>query len=230
MATIDAAPAQRSKKSPTAVPKLGSGNGKWAIGFAVAAAVIFVFNQYILPNTSQATQDFFRAWLPMTSVNEAMIWVIAAIGLNIVVGYAGLLDLGFVAFWAIGSYCAGWLMSGFFYQTSLNFFGAAPVDAPGIHINFWIIVIVAAAFCALCGMIIGAPTLRLRGDYLAIVTLGFGEIVQQIAVNGEDVNGFNLTNGTKGITPIDHMTVPPILPQMPHSSESSTTRSASSSS
>ena len=120
--------------------------------------MIFVFNQYILPNTSQATQDFFRAWLPMTSVNEAMIWVIAAIGLNIVVGYAGLLDLGFVAFWAIGGYCAGWLMSGFFYQTSLNFFGAAPVDAPGIHINFWMVVIVAAAFCALCGMIIGAPT------------------------------------------------------------------------
>ena len=76
MATIDAAPAQRSK-SLRQQSQAGAGNGKWAIGFAVAAAVIFVFNQYILPNTSQATQDFFRAWLPMTSVNEAMIWVIA---------------------------------------------------------------------------------------------------------------------------------------------------------
>lgn len=216
MATVEATAGRPTSREPQeTVAKLGTGNAKWAIGFTIAAVVLFVFYQYLLPNLSQGTQEIFRAWLPITSVNEAMIWVIAAVGLNIVVGYAGLLDLGFVAFWAIGSYCAGWMMSGFFFQQSFNLFGASPPGAPGFHFNFWILLPFAMAFCALWGVLIGAPTLRLRGDYLAIVTLGFGEIIQQFAVNGGDLNGFNLTNGTLGITPIDHMTVPPILPQMP---------------
>ena len=73
---------------------------------------------------------------------------------------------------------------------------------PGIHISFWIILFVAAAFAGLCGVIIGAPTLRLRGDYLAIVTLGFGEIIP-LFQNADDLGGFNLTNGTIGIKAID---------------------------
>jgi branched-chain amino acid transport system permease protein len=84
---------------------------------------------------------------------------------------------------------------------------------PGIHLSFWLILILAGAFTALCGVIIGAPTLRLRGDYLAIVTLGFGEIIPRFFLNGNDLGGFNLTNGTIGIKAIDS----PGLPFVPDS-------------
>jgi branched-chain amino acid transport system permease protein len=84
---------------------------------------------------------------------------------------------------------------------------------PGIHISFWIILFIAAAFAGLCGVIIGAPTLRLRGDYLAIVTLGFGEIIPRFFQNGDDLGGFNLTNGTIGIKAVD----PPGFPFLPES-------------
>src|SRR5439155_18113628 len=139
------------------------------------------------------------------SLNEALVWVICALGLNIVVGYAGLLDLGFVAFWAIGGYSAGWLMStfGFDRPIKFNFLGSAREGAPGIHISFWMVLVAAAVLCAFFGVIIGAPTLRLRSDYLALVTLGFGEIIPQVFTNGENFWGFNLSNGTKGITPLD---------------------------
>ena len=125
------------------------------------------------------------------------------------VGYAGLLDLGFVAFWAIGGYCAGWFMSNFFYQVNVHFLSAANPAAPGIHINWWLVLVMAGSICAFFGILIGAPTLRLKSDYLAIVTLGFGEIIPQIFTNGEDINGFNLSNGTKGITPLDPISVVP---------------------
>src|SRR6185437_5000278 len=73
----------------------------------------------------------------------------------------------------------------------------------GIHISIWIILVLAGVITALFGIIIGLPTLRLRGDYLAIVTLGFGEILPQVARNGDNLGGFNLTNGPNGITPVD---------------------------
>jgi branched-chain amino acid transport system permease protein len=135
------------------------------------------------------------------------IYILLALGLNIVVGFAGLLDLGFVAFYALGAYAVGWLASSQFRQVSFSLFSTThsvtgePV--PGIHISFWILLFVAAAFAGLCGVIIGAPTLRLRGDYLAIVTLGFGEIIPRFFQNGNNLGGFNLTNGTIGIKAID---------------------------
>ena len=73
----------------------------------------------------------------------------------------------------------------------------------GIHVTFWWVLLIGGAFCAVWGIIIGAPTLRLKSDYLALVTLGFGEIIPQVFINGENINGFNLSNGNKGITPID---------------------------
>jgi branched-chain amino acid transport system permease protein len=95
-------------------------------------------------------------------------------------------------------------MSSFFQQWQINFFGSAvPGQERGIHINFWLVLVIGAGFCALWGVIIGAPTLRLKSDYLALVTLGFGEIIPEIFRNGENINGFNLTNGAKGIDPID---------------------------
>jgi len=135
------------------------------------------------------------------------IFVMLALGLNIVVGFAGLLDLGFVAFYALGAYVIGWFASSHFNGVSFSFGSTATSLSggalPGIHVSFWLLLLAAGAFSAICGMIIGFPTLRLRGDYLAIVTLGFGEIIPRFFQNGDDLGGFNLTNGTIGIKAID---------------------------
>jgi len=143
----------------------------------------------------------------MFPVITIAIYILLALGLNIVVGFAGLLDLGFVAFYALGAYAVGWLSSTQFSQVQFSFGSTAQSltgePVPGIHISFWLLLFVAAAFAGLCGVIIGAPTLRLRGDYLAIVTLGFGEIIPRAFQNGDDLGGFNLTNGTIGIKAID---------------------------
>src|SRR5919201_200573 len=132
------------------------------------------------------------------------VYAMMAIGLNIVVGYAGLLDLGYVAFYAMGAYTCAWFASVQFAHRNIHL-GAVGVgpNTPGIHISIWILLLLAGILTAIIGIIIGLPTLRLRGDYLAIVTLGFGEILPQIARNGYNLGGFNLTNGTGGITPID---------------------------
>src|SRR5215212_6485253 len=175
-----------------------------AVIWTAIAVLIFVFYEFVLGGLVQPIQDFFENWLPLTSLNQCVIWAMLAVGLNIVVGYAGLLDLGYVAFWAIGGYVAAWIMSPFFQQWNINVFGSPlPGQELGIHINFWLVLVIAAAFCALWGIIIGAPTLRLKSDYLALVTLGFGEIIPEVFRNGENINGFNLTNGSKGIDPID---------------------------
>ncbi len=147
-------------------------------------------------------------WLgAFPDVNTAVImgvYVIMAIGLNIVVGYAGLLDLGYVAFYAMGAYTCAWFASVQFAKHHVQF-GAVGVASttPGIHVSIWLLVLLAGILTAIIGIVIGLPTLRLRGDYLAIVTLGFGEILPQVANNGDSLGGFNLTNGPNGITPID---------------------------
>jgi branched-chain amino acid transport system permease protein len=177
----------------------------WPIGLAAAALLIFLFYWVdALGYIPDSVDSFANDWFPLSFLNIALIWVMAALGLNIVVGYAGLLDLGFVAFWAIGSYVAGWIMSPNFASVHFNFLGTQPAfTVGGIHINFWLVVVIGAAFCALWGVLIGAPTLRLRSDYLALVTLGFGEIIPEVFHNGDDIFGHNLTNGTKGIEPVD---------------------------
>src|SRR5690348_14980423 len=173
------------------------GRFTWPVGFALLAIGLFIFyyldiQGYLVPSV----HSFAQTWFPLTSINEALVWVMAALGLNIVVGYAGLLDLGFVAFWAIGGYVAGWLMSGFLGESlkwNLNALGnPAPFVKGGIHTNFWLVLVAGGAICAFFGILIGAPTLRLRSDYLALVTLGFGEIIPQVFNNGENVGGFNL--------------------------------------
>jgi branched-chain amino acid transport system permease protein len=135
-----------------------------------------------------------------------LVFVVMAVGLNVVVGYAGLLDLGYVAFYAIGAYTAGWLASGQFQQVNFHFgaLGLSPA-ARGIHINVWLVLLIAAMVTAIGGILIGLPTLRLRGDYLAIVTLGFGEIIPQFVRNADNLHGFDLTHGTFGISPIDSL-------------------------
>jgi branched-chain amino acid transport system permease protein len=141
------------------------------------------------------------------SVNSMVIMIVftmMAVGLNIVVGYAGLLDLGYVAFYAAGAYTSAWFASQQFDQWNFHF-GAVGIsdDLPGIHLSIWLVLPLAGLFTAMAGILIGLPTLRLRGDYLAIVTLGFGEIIPQVVRNGDNVFGFDLTHGTFGISPID---------------------------
>jgi branched-chain amino acid transport system permease protein len=145
--------------------------------------------------------------LSFPSVHDAvtiLVFVMMAVGLNVVVGYAGLLDLGYVAFYAIGAYTAGWLASGQFSQVTFHF-GDVGIqsNATGIHISVWLVLLIAGIVTAVGGILIGLPTLRLRGDYLAIVTLGFGEIIPQFVRNADQLHGFDLTHGTFGISPID---------------------------
>jgi branched-chain amino acid transport system permease protein len=132
----------------------------------------------------------------------AMLYVMLALGLNVVVGFAGLLDLGYIAFYAVGAYVAALLSSP---QLTTQFEWIAHLAPNGLHVPFLIIVPCAMALAATFGVLLGAPTLRLRGDYLAIVTLGFGEIVR-IFMNNLD-RPINITNGPKGITGIDPVTI-----------------------
>ena len=145
-------------------------------------------------------QFFGNAWVRIADI--ALLYVMLALGLNIVVGYAGLLDLGYVAFFAVGAYMYGLLAS----PHLLEAFPALAVYFPnGLHMPLWVIVPVGAALAGLFGMLLGAPTLKLRGDYLAIVTLGFGEIIR-VFLNNLD-QPINITNGPKGIDMIDSISI-----------------------
>jgi branched-chain amino acid transport system permease protein len=147
-------------------------------------------------------------FVPRTGSMVIMVtFTMMALGLNVVVGYAGLLDLGYVAFYAAGAYVAGWFASLQFEDISFHFLTGADSDQPGIHLSVWVILAIAGLFTMLVGIAIGLPTLRLRGDYLAIVTLGFGEIVPQFVRNADSLGGFDLTNGTFGIAPIDSLAI-----------------------
>jgi branched-chain amino acid transport system permease protein len=148
----------------------------------------------------------------MNATVIAVAFAVMSLGLNIVVGFAGLLDLGYVAFYALGAYSLGWFGSDFFFKAHVHV-GVSGVAATesGIHLNFLLILICAALICAVAGIIIGLPTLRLRGDYIAIVTLAFGEIIGVVAVNGQSVNlggGMTLTAGNLGISAVDSPSFP----------------------
>ncbi len=163
------------------------------------------FSQYLLIGLALLVlplilQFFGNAWVRIADV--ALLYVMLALGLNIVVGYAGLLDLGYVAFFAVGAYMYGLLASPHLLDT----FPALAVYFPnGLHMPLWVIVPVGAALAGLFGMLLGAPTLKLRGDYLAIVTLGFGEIIR-VFMNNLD-HPVNITNGPKGIDMIDSISI-----------------------
>jgi branched-chain amino acid transport system permease protein len=168
--------------------------------------VVFGVVGLLVPTIVTNVSTFQDRWLPLTTMVLCAIFVMFTLGLNIVVGYAGLLDLGYVAFFLFGAYTAAWLMSDFFFQIDpgIHLFDAAATDkTPGINISFWLVLPIAALVAAIAGVIIGAPTLRLKSDYLALVTLGFGEILPQAFRNGESIKGFNLSNGTKGISPVN---------------------------
>jgi branched-chain amino acid transport system permease protein len=177
-------------------------------GPAFPALVILLAILYPYYNESLPDIPIFGTFPSVDTAVTMTIFIMMAIGLNIVVGYAGLLDLGYVAFYAMGAYTAAWFASPHFAESvgvkHLGSVGVNP-EAGGFHFSIWLTVFMAAIFTAVIGVIIGLPTLRLRGDYLAIVTLGFGEIMPQIARNGDNLfsTGFNLTNGAQGINPVD---------------------------
>ena len=175
---------------------------RWA--WPTIAIVLTVLYPFYQPN--MFTIPVFGVWPDVATGVYMIVFVMMAVGLNIVVGYAGLLDLGYVAFYATGAYTAAWFASLQFSHTTLHL-GAVGIDPklPGIHMSVWILLPLAGAITALFGILIGLPTLRLRGDYLAIVTLGFGEIIYDVARNSDNFlgTGFNLTNGPNGITPLD---------------------------
>jgi branched-chain amino acid transport system permease protein len=156
--------------------------------------------------------QFGNSWVRI--LDMALLYIMLALGLNIVVGFAGLLDLGYIAFFAVGAYLTGLLASPQFaalLESVVNYhpelqdaivrtFGE-DVRTNGIHLSVWFIVPLAALTAALFGALLGAPTLKLRGDYLAIVTLGFGEIIRIFMNNLNDP--INFTNGPQGINLID---------------------------
>ena len=182
----------------------------------VIVAVLYpLLNTFFLAGFSR---NVFSLPLPDdTVVTFMMIFGIMAIGLNIVAGFAGLLDLGYVAFYALGAYTAAFFASPHFGSVSWVLFSNVTAGFPGIHMPFWIILPVAVLVAATFGALLGAPTLRLRGDYLAIVTLGFGEIVPiffknlaaitfSLSIGGLTLiklENINLTGGPLGINPID---------------------------
>ena len=151
-------------------------NGKWLWAGIALIAVALLLLPFAL---SQAG----TAWVRIA--NLALLYVLLALGLNIVVGFAGLLDLGYIAFYAVGAYVYALLASPHF----------------GLHLPFWAILPIGAMVAAFFGVLLGAPTLKLRGDYLAIVTLGFGEIIRIFLNNLSQP--INITNGPQGIARID---------------------------
>src|SRR5947208_6663063 len=178
---------------------------RWRWSGLLVAAVVFTI-AWFLP----------YGFGPLSSTLDTAIYAVAyiifALGLNIVVGFAGLLDLGYVAFYAIGAYAIAWFGSDWFTEAinggksgiHVGVSGQA-ANLLGIHLNFVLIVIAAMILASIAGAIIGLPTLRLRGDYIAIVTLAFGEIAGTIALNGDSIHfgRFQLTNGQQAISPID---------------------------
>jgi branched-chain amino acid transport system permease protein len=189
-------------------------------------AAIPVF--FVLLALFPLTQDSGGALLDDATL--ALAYMVMALGLNIIVGFAGLLDLGYVAFFAIGAYTIGWFGSSFFSAVNDEqgihiFVTGQAANLPGIHMNFLLVLVAAIVFTTIAGMLIGLPTLRLRGDYIAIVTLAFGEIIGRLAVNGDEVriasipiiggplgNFFGeeqtFTAGRQGITPVDKIKLP----------------------
>src|SRR5882724_5552834 len=160
---------------------------------AWAAAVVLAAVLIALPF---AVGTMGNAWV--RALAFACLYILLALGLNIVVGFAGLLDLGYVAFYAVGAYTYALLASP---HLANNFPFIAQIFPQGLHISVWLVIPLGATIAAFFGVVLGAPVLKLRGDYLAIVTLGFGEIIR-IFLNNLNAP-LNFTNGPSGLTLID---------------------------
>jgi branched-chain amino acid transport system permease protein len=213
-----------TSEAKAAPPRPAGGAGRVPPWAEKAAIPVFLVAVAVLPFAFGSGSAFIE------DATLALAYTVMALGLNIIVGFAGLLDLGYVAFFAIGAYAIGWFGSGFFAfvndEKGLHIAVSGVAEKlPGIHMNFLLILVAAVILTTIAGVLIGLPTLRLRGDYIAIVTLAFGEIIGRIAVNGDDVklskvpllggplgNAFGddqtFTAGRQGITPVDKIQLP----------------------
>ena len=162
------------------------------LAFALAAVALVLLPLFV--------QQIGSGWVRIMAT--ALLYVLLALGLNIVVGYAGLLDLGFVAFYAVGAYMVALLTSPHLAEQFAWFRQHFP---QGIHTPIWLVIPLAALLAAVAGVLLGTPVLKLRGDYLAIVTLGFGEIIRVFMNNLE--HPVNITNGPRGLDRIDSMSI-----------------------
>ncbi|MBQ0944741.1 ABC transporter ATP-binding protein [Ideonella sp. 4Y16] len=163
--------------------------------FLVAGALLVVLPVFVAP--------LGQGWVRIMAL--ALLYVLLALGLNIVVGYAGLLDLGYVAFYAVGAYLYALMASPHLGENFEWFRNTFP---NGLHTPIWLVIPLAALLAGMAGVILGAPTLKLRGDYLAIVTLGFGEIIRVFMNNLE--YPINITNGPRGLSQIDPIQIGPV--------------------
>src|SRR5512136_1733391 len=164
-------------------------NPKAAIAATVALGALLIVLPFVVGTMGNAG---------VRALAFAALYVMLALGLNIVVGFAGLLDLGYIAFYAVGAYMYALLPSP--HLTS-NFPWIAQMFPNGLHNSIWFVIPFGAGLAAMFGILLGAPALKLRGDYLAIVTLGFGEIIRIFLNNLSQP--VNITNGPQGVTLID---------------------------
>ncbi|WP_082783518.1 ABC transporter ATP-binding protein [Snodgrassella sp. CFCC 13594] len=177
------------------MPFLNKLNPKQSIIGILICAVLLLILPFIAKELGGTT------WVRI--VDMALLYIMLALGLNIVVGFAGLLDLGYIAFYAVGAYSAALLASGHLTDSFVIFQQHFP---DGVHVPYWVIIPIGAFLAAIAGIMLGTPVLKLRGDYLALVTLGFGEIIR-IFMNNWGKDDFNLTNGPRGINRIDSVSI-----------------------
>ncbi len=192
----NAGPSTGPSTGPNA-PQIGPASSdavSWRLRAGIAAVAIALI---LLPFVAGLAGN---SWVRI--LDFALLYIMLALGLNIVVGYAGLLDLGYIAFYAVGAYLYALLSSPHLLE---NFEWLAQALPGGMHAGIWLVLPLGALLAAAFGVLLGAPTLKLRGDYLAIVTLGFGEIIR-IFLNNLNAPA-NLTNGPQGISNIDPVSI-----------------------
>jgi branched-chain amino acid transport system permease protein len=168
---------------------------------ALYVAMVAVASLLPLLDDWLALPGWFSRATSATALAKAALFTLFALGLNVVVGFAGLLDLGYVAFWAIGSYVAA-IATGAASHSVTGRAGITVGERPEWEMWMWLILLLATGVAVVAGILLGSPTLRLRGDYLAIVTLGFGEIIRITANNLDTITG-----GPQGVTSIPHPAV-----------------------
>ncbi len=174
------------------------GHRPWSTLLLYGALLVLAVILPLLPSWF-ALPTWFERIVSGSALGRVALFALFALGLNVVVGFAGLLDLGYVAFWAIGAYAAAIGTGAARFSLDYRSGRAVGVAAPGWHMWMWLLLAGAIFIAVIAGVLLGSPTLRLRGDYLAIVTLGFGEIVRLTANNLDTVTG-----GPQGITSIPH--------------------------
>lgn len=183
---------------------------RWAIVLTTGAVALLLLHAQVVPGLSGSTQTLVTAWLPLSTLNEGLVWSICALGVHVVVTRTSRVDLGFLAFWALGGYVAGWLMSAFVQQVDIRVLTAAFTWQRGIHLSFWLVLFVGGGICAGLAFMLwriarpgGGMIETVAVEVFAILTWGVGVGLPQVIVNLGDVGGVDLSNGSRGIAPID---------------------------